>query len=1408
MKPVRKPILIVLLTLAIGLAIILGGLSAWIGSSSGRHWLQSRIDPVISGTVTLDEIRLSLIAPRLELAGVTLYDLKGKPVAGFDRFSITLRWLPLLRQEVHITNIDLETPWADLIQDKTAGLNLMAAVAVAESEKTDAAPSKEGGGLPVNIVCEALHISGGRLSFKNADGGIKVQLDGISLVGSGDLEAKRAELSLDAPRIDYQSNIIQLPQTHLSIETRMNGDRLELPTLHIVSGNTTAALEGSATALTTRPLVDASLDIQGELAEIVKTLAISGDYSGRIKAGLALKGPVANPAAKLDLKMGQGVLAGRQMDRLRLLLNLEDRLATIRDTAIELTGGTIGLDATVNLKGVFPSDLLTPPADLNALAYALDLDFDIPELAPWIGPQVEIGGALDGNAHLEGKGIDLSTMAARLTLDAKGKHLSAPKTAFHPMDADLNLTVRMNRGSIVVDQLTAATDGLNLDGTGRLGLQDQSLAADLRIDATDLAPVLALAGVKAARGTVDAAVQARGSLDRTQLALNLSAADLNAGAYALGDLNLEADMDAEGHLNLSTLTLQNGHSHIQGSGRSRLQPGNFRIDPDSTTEAVFAFTSVSAADFMPAAPPVDGTLNGRLALNGRLKALQGDLALKATALARRGIAIGDLDTHLVWDNGTLHVQRLKLTNQDSTLSARGDMQLLLPGTTQPMDDPSFTVDLSSDHLDPAIFTDLAKGDFTLRAALDGSLGAPKGTIAVSGKEIEIGGQSIEALSLDGRLDPDKLWIDRLVAQIASTGTIDVGGWVGMDRTLDLRLDADGIDLTDINALDGRASIGGQVSATATARGTLENPEVSGNLTLADITGNGAAMHDMHLDFGLSDMRATARGDIGFGLDAACDLRQGDFQADILFNHTETAAYFKAAGLENLSGNLSGRVSAAGNIHDAPRLKANVAIDALHLFSNERSLIEADRLRMRLENGTLSIPEFDMRLLATGDLSLKGEASLDGSLNMQINGHLPIAAAGAFVPDLGEAAGSVAIRGRVSGTAQAPAVDGSIDLDAIAMEVPGLVQKLHDLNGHLEISGDTIRFRDVGGFLDAGSFGVNGTIGHEKFSPTDVSLTIKAKTLPLEIPDTLSLLFNSDIDITGHDGVAEASGKILILEGVYYKDVKISLLKLATTREREIHPESAPLSIPYFETVNLDIDIGSRQPLTVENNLADLDISPDLSLGGTLARPVVSGRAQVKEGTVTFQGKSFEVTKGVIDFVNPYKTEAEIDITSEATIRSWKITLSIKGPPDNLVITMTSDPTETEADILSLVLLGRTSGELRNGEGGTKSSNAQIMAGMIASTFGEDIKKHTGMDILEVDETGSGDDNDEENGVKVTVGKHLSDRMTVKYAVESKDGEIVQRAISEYKLLENILVSGFQDSDGVYGSELTFRIEFR
>ena len=45
-------------------------------------------------------------------------------------------------------------------------------------------------------------------------------------------------------------------------------------------------------------------------------------------------------------------------------------------------------------------------------------------------------------------------------------------------------------------------------------------------------------------------------------------------------------------------------------------------------------------------------------------------------------------------------------------------------------------------------------------------------------------------------------------------------------------------------------------------------------------------------------------------------------------------------------------------------------------------------------------------------------------------------------------------------------------------------------------------------------------------------------------------------------------------------------------------------------------------------------------------------------------------------------------------------------------------------------------------------------------------------------------------------------------MESKNSELSQRAIAEYKLLENIVVNGFQDTRGIFGADVQFRLEFR
>jgi autotransporter translocation and assembly factor TamB len=287
------------------------------------------------------------------------------------------------------------------------------------------------------------------------------------------------------------------------------------------------------------------------------------------------------------------------------------------------------------------------------------------------------------------------------------------------------------------------------------------------------------------------------------------------------------------------------------------------------------------------------------------------------------------------------------------------------------------------------------------------------------------------------------------------------------------------------------------------------------------------------------------------------------------------------------------------------------------------------------------------------------------------------------------------------------------------------------------------------------------------------------------------------------------GGITIVEGSYYRDAKLQgILKEAVLeRKPPSSPERPDKYDSLLDNINLDIKITAQDFFMVSNNIAYLEINPDLNISGKAANPILKGRASVKSGSVTYQKKTFTVTRGVIDFLNPYRTEATIDIAGNATIRGWVITLKISGTPEELAFMLASDPPEEHIDIISLLIVGKTARELTEGKGGASLSTEAIIAKIINTTMGEDIKKRTGLDTFEL-ETLPGENGESDERIKVTIGKDLSRRMSVKYSVETAEGQMTQRTIAEYKFLENILLSGFQDNSGTFGGKIQFRLEFR
>nr|MBC8360745.1 translocation/assembly module TamB domain-containing protein [Candidatus Desulfatibia profunda] len=912
--------------------------------------------------------------------------------------------------------------------------------------------------------------------------------------------------------------------------------------------------------------------------------------------------------------------------------------------------------------------------------------------------------------------------------------------------------------------LTGIINGdLNLEGRG-ISLPTLAARADLNIQAEKLS-----AGSAIRPATLQLKTQAR---------LEKGIAELNAFRAIAGDIQLTA------------------------GGRY-----------DLFSDQIAATLSLDAPDLSPGLAAI-GLRNGRgkLEINaeitGPLRQPVCNVLVNGTGLGFQDITIGNLIVKADLDpSGRLNVSELSLRNRKSMLSASGNLQLFEHDSYRPLKAPLLRADLKADTLFLEDFVDTLKGSLSLAAQLNGEWTQPRGKVQIKGEQLDLVVQKLEHVSLSAVLDGEKAHINALKIDLVPDESITGSGWISRQKSFEFELASPGIALEHIDKIRQQNIAQGKIVFDFSGAGDLANPRINGNIALQNLRISGKAIKDTTLRLDLHDQLARITGRLNFDLDGRYHLQKKDFSASLLFDQTELAPYFKLADREDLSGTLTGKVQVSGNTNAIGQIRGITDVSNVEVFLKGQKLLQAKSFKVLMANEEIFIPDLDLALAAKGRLEIKGKGKLKGPLALEATGNIPLEVLNIFVEDIFDNTGNILLSARLEGTLDEPQIQADVYLEKIGFTLPAVFHKLQGINGRIAMTPRTITVAGLQGRLDAGRFDLSGHIDIQSMQPLHWDLALKVTELPVAIPDTLDMLLNADLKLLGSPSKSTLFGEAILLEGVYYRNINLSLLQAIDQKQREPLP-AGPKNIPLFlKNMDFNVNLSARKPLQVDNNLARLDIMPDLHLTGTLDTPVISGRAAVESGTIQYRKNTFIIKKGIVDFVNPYKIEPLIDIESETRVQDWNITLKLAGTPDNLGFQLRSDPPEADADIISLLLFRKTTRKLIQGEGGMTQSAERLLAEMIDMTWGEDIKKASGLDILEIETHRSGGKIDP-NRTKVTLGKELSRRMTIKYALESKNGEMVQRAVSEYKLLENILVNGFQDNKGIFGGEVKLRLEFR
>ncbi|MBF0302759.1 MAG: translocation/assembly module TamB domain-containing protein [Desulfamplus sp.] len=679
-----------------------------------------------------------------------------------------------------------------------------------------------------------------------------------------------------------------------------------------------------------------------------------------------------------------------------------------------------------------------------------------------------------------------------------------------------------------------------------------------------------------------------------------------------------------------------------------------------------------------------------------------------------------------------------------------------------------------------------------------------------------------------------------------------------------------LDLALIESLKKSDAIKGVASGSISAEGfldSLKSSRVIGDVGLKQVKIMDKPFQDFTAKLDLKDNRLNLNGRLNFDIAGNFDLKSKDFAVQGIFNKTELLPWFAFAEIKAIeSGTISGTVDLKGNANNLDKIsgRCNLSELSINLFNdpaifadgsetkisaisklkstnknNKKMVVKADNIKAMIDGKEFRVDKFKTLLPENGEVILAASGNIGGDIKAQADATLPVRFASLFIKELPDIKGVVRLNlmadVKSGDDIKNSDLDATIEFVDIAVKVPVNVSNdnpeivnFHGMNGLIKADFNRVEITQITGKVSdgklkgkkSGDFKLSGGAKLVNFMPEDINMTLNAREIPINMIEDLTASFDTELNFKGNLKSATILwGTVLINHGAWTGDIHVEKKIVSTlTEKKRVRKEvkQTKEANPLLENMKLNIAVKGEKPFIIDNNLAYMEVHPDIRIRGTAASPVVSGRSEIEPGIINYQSTKFELTRGIIDFANPYKIEPELDIESHRTVRDWDILLAVSGTPANINFKLTSKPRLEDGDIISLLIRGKTVTELISAEGGTTLSAAGMLSQVAASAVSDKVKSATGLDIFEVGfnnktaKTGSNTNNDDSEigNLNVTVGKELTDKITLKYGTENKDGIMVGKTSAEYKLMENVSVSGFQDSEGQFGGEVRYRLEFR
>jgi len=477
--------------------------------------------------------------------------------------------------------------------------------------------------------------------------------------------------------------------------------------------------------------------------------------------------------------------------------------------------------------------------------------------------------------------------------------------------------------------------------------------------------------------------------------------------------------------------------------------------------------------------------------------------------------------------------------------------------------------------------------------------------------------------------------------------------------------------------------------------------------------------------------------------------------------------------------------------DIARISFNYQL--VQLTNDQNIRLSYRRNEVRIEQARLHGPDTDVQLSGSArfDRDRRLDFALSGGMNLRLITGL--------LPDL-HASGRADVNVSVQGTLGSPRVTGNATVEDASATYEEFPLGLSHVTGRLVFDKSRLLFDQITAEAGGGQLSLSGSVDYGE-GPVRYRVAATTASVRVRYPAGMSWLVGGTIELSGTSDGALISGHVQVQRVLFGQGVDVASFFASGTETTA----SAPSTSPFLQNLAFDVQGLTTPGARIEWSGAHVEIDGDVRLRGTWDRPVLLGDIHLLGGEMPFRGNTFELTRGDINFANPFRLDPVLNIEATSTINQYQVTINFSGPSSHLSLSYRSDPPLPDTDIVALLALGSPGAEsgLRSEPGAAQNYGATaLLSEAISSGVGGRIEHLFGISSFRVDPFVAGTATESNAAARVTIQEQLTRDISITYSTNASTNQY-QLIQVDYAIKRGLSIQFLRDINGTYGMDVKF-----